>query len=120
MLRTVSTINVFVNRFEDSVQFYQEKLQLPMQFKGQQSAQFILKNVDLNVEYVDPKNVEQSKSQVGRFVGINFDVRDLTAAMKELKERGVEFAGEPEPLPGGGLAARFFDPDRNCFSLVQY
>ena len=48
-----------------------------------------------------------------------FQVDDVAAAVKELKEKGAEIAMEPIDTPG--VAFTFIrDNSGNCFELIQY
>jgi uncharacterized glyoxalase superfamily protein PhnB len=47
-------------------------------------------------------------------------VEDLEATYKRLKEKGVEFIGEPKPQAWGGKTAPMLDPDKNILVLAQY
>ena len=47
--------------------------------------------------------------------GITFAVENVEETYRTLKERGVRFSGEPQPMPWGDRATWLFDPDGNGF-----
>lgn len=51
---------------------------------------------------------------------VSFTVDDVDATYRELRERGVDFEGEPATLDEWGIrAAAFHDPEGNSLFLVQ-
>jgi catechol 2,3-dioxygenase-like lactoylglutathione lyase family enzyme len=51
--------------------------------------------------------------------GINLVSTDMLAECAQLKERGVVFGQEPEPMPWGGHGATFQDPWGNRFFITD-
>jgi catechol 2,3-dioxygenase-like lactoylglutathione lyase family enzyme len=66
---------------------------------------------------------ERSPELVGNPPGldhVSFTVDDVDATYRELRERGVEFKGEPATLEEWGIrTVAFRDPDGNSLFLVQ-
>ena len=110
---------VFSYRWSKSVSFYKETIGLPLKFESDEMgwAEFDLGGVSLAVERQNP-NDEESKSLVGRFVGISIRVDDMEAVYQELLKKGVEFDGAPENQEWGGVLAHFKDPDGNTLTLL--
>jgi predicted enzyme related to lactoylglutathione lyase len=59
---------------------------------------------------------EGQESRIGTFFNGSFSCDDVHATYRQLKARGVEFAGEPQKQPWGEFAI-FKDPDGNQFVL---
>jgi catechol 2,3-dioxygenase-like lactoylglutathione lyase family enzyme len=59
---------------------------------------------------------EGQENRVGSFFNGAFACDDVRATYRQLRERGVEFASEPQQQPWGEFAI-FKDPDGNQFVL---
>lgn len=71
----------------------------------------------LALERVDPAD-DESRTLVGRFVGVSLQVPDIFAAFETLSARGVNFVGPPEKQPWDGVLAHLRDPDGNILTLL--
>jgi predicted enzyme related to lactoylglutathione lyase len=69
---------------------------------------------------MDPESAEQVRTLMAKgFAGTIFlTTDDLNASYEELKDRGVEFAEEPEERPYG-IDSSFRDPSGNHIRLTQ-
>ena len=56
---------------------------------------------------------------VGRFTGLSFDVPNADAAHRDLRSRGVTFAGDPERQFWGGTLATFEDPSGDKLQICE-
>jgi predicted enzyme related to lactoylglutathione lyase len=111
-------VNLFVRDLERAVDFYQNKLGLPLRFRDDRFgyAAFATPGAGLSLARVDP---DDQGALVGRHTGVGLGVPDIHAAHAELAGRGVEFTMAPTRQPWGGLLATFRDPDGNVLYLDQ-
>src|SRR5580658_1763813 len=61
---------------------------------------------------------EGHENRIGSFFNGSLDCDDVEATYRQLKQRGVEFSGEPQKQPWGTFAI-FKDPDGNQFVLAS-
>ena len=73
----------------------------------------------LIVEHVDPGEPEAA-GLVGRFTAFSFTVKNMEAALNDLRGRPIEWVSLAERQAWGGLLSFFKDPDGNILTLVQY
>lgn len=59
---------------------------------------------------------EGHEDRVGSFFNGSFGCDDVDYTYRQMKDRGVEFEGEPQKQPWGTFA-KFKDPDGNTFVL---
>lgn len=59
---------------------------------------------------------EGHENRIGSFFNGSFACDDVEATYRQLRQRGVEFTGEPQKQPWGTFAT-FKDPDGNQFVL---
>lgn len=113
-------VNIFVTDFDQAVNFYQQKLGLPLQFREEQFgyASFKTAGAGLALARVDP-NAGNAAELVGRHTGIGLGVPDIDAAYKELTAKGVKFTMPPTKQPWGGVLATFADSEGNILYLDQ-
>ena len=112
-------VNVFVSDFENSITFYQDKLNLPVKMQDAEFgyASFENQGASFAIARVDPQSPQADL--VGRHTGIGWVVESVDRAFAELEQRGVEFEQPPQQQPWGGYMAIFKDPDGNLFYLDQ-
>lgn len=67
---------------------------------------------------MSPRKKEQAKKKIGTATGIWFYAKDIHKVYRTLKSRGVEIT-EPEKQPWGVMMSRFYDQDRNGYSLLE-
>ena len=96
--------------------FYRDKLRLPLRLdqhgRTQPHHEGDLGAVHLAILPAHP-------SAGGPVVPV-FRVRDLDAALSELRAEGVEMAMKPLVLDDGMTVAGFKDPDGNMFRLIEF
>ena len=108
-------VNVFVSNFQQSLEFYQATLGLPLIFADEEFryASFATPGAQLAIVETDQTDL------VGRHTGVGLTVADLDVAHRTLKD-AVTFVTEPEKQPWGGYMAMIADPDNNLFYLDQF
>lgn len=116
-LDRIASIRIFVFDLEAARKFYEETLGLAGRGDGEDYSIFMLGDVRLIIEPVEPTS--EYALLVGQFTGFSFEVADVNAAYEELKGRGVAFLDPPEKQPWGGILAHFEDPDENILTIVQ-
>lgn len=76
--------------------------------------------IELEIGRSDVKVVlftaDEHKAWIGTPLNISFQCDDVAKTVAELRERGVEFDGEPQKFHWG-WHAKFKDPDGNVFAL---
>ncbi|HJN52025.1 MAG: VOC family protein [Pseudomonadales bacterium] len=111
-------VRVFIEHWDESVEFYENVLELECVFKDKDMgwAQYKVGASHLGLERV----ADDSKDAllVGRFVGVSLMVDDVDQTYRELLEKGVSFSEPPEKQPWGGVLAHFSDPDNNVLTLL--
>lgn len=112
----VSALRVFVTNLGDAAFFYGDVLGLPLESATNEWAVYDVGGIHLIVETAgdDP----ESRTLVGRFIGVSLTSDDILSTFDILSERGVDFLAPPEKQDWGGYLAHFYDPDRNIISLV--
>jgi catechol 2,3-dioxygenase-like lactoylglutathione lyase family enzyme len=136
MLKTLTTVNVWVHDQEDALAFYTGKLGMEVRedvtlpemgnfrwltvgLPGQDDVALALMTVP-----GPPVFDEETRSQIlallakGAAGGLFFATDDCRRSYEELKERGVEFSQEPTEQPYG-IDAGFRDPSGNAMRMAQ-
>jgi lactoylglutathione lyase len=109
------SIAIFVNDIGRAIQFYGEKLGLPVIKQGSFGAEFLEGETHISVH---PAVHAEAKSLVGRHTGITLFVPDLLHYCGELHDRGVRFTTEPTQQ-SWGIMAMVADPDGNVLALWE-
>lgn len=115
----LDAVRVFVHNWVDCLEFYQDKIGLPVGFADEAMgwAQLEAGPAALRLERVERGDPEGDKL-VGRFVGVSLEVDNHQATYDALVAKGVEFDGPPESQPWGDSLAHFRDPDGNVITLL--
>ena len=113
-------VNVFVSDLDRSIDFYENVLGMPLQFRDDEHgyASVEPEGIRLGLARVAPDSPETSPL-VGRHTGVGLGVPDLEAAHEELVAKGVRFPMPPAKQAWGGFMATIEDPDGNVFYLDQ-
>jgi predicted enzyme related to lactoylglutathione lyase len=115
MKPSLYSIAIFVNDIGRAVEFYRDKLGLPMSKQGSFGAEFLEAGTRLGVH---PAVHPEAKSLVGRHTGITLFVPDLLHYCGVLHDRGVRFMTEPTQQ-SWGVMAMVADPDGNVLALWE-
>ena len=115
----IYAVRVFSYLWEESLIFYRDTLALEPVFMDANLgwAQFRVGGAQIGLERCDPEDTE-SRSLVGRFVGVSLEVDNIQTLYKSLLKKGVRFTEPPTVQPWGGVLAHFEDPDGNILTLL--
>ena len=110
---SVGYVNVFVNQFDECLDFFSDKLGFtPVTLDRQFGyASFNTGTISFAIVATD------DDSLVGRHTGVAFLVTDVDEAFQALTARGVKFAMDPTDQPWGGRIALMLDPVGNVYYL---
>ena len=70
--------------------------------------------------YDNPADYDADMAHIGEETGIGFTTSDVYRLQEQLMAKGVRFKEKAEAQDWGGIRARFFDPDDNVYTLVEY
>jgi lactoylglutathione lyase len=114
MITSIWDITLTVSDLGRAVRFYEATLGLQKKYQFGDYAGFDCGGVEIGMktwgELAPPRDGEPC---------INFLVRDINEAYKDLKEKGVVFEKEPREVQWGGIIAAFTDPDGNSLQITQ-
>ena len=113
MIERVHSFAVFVNNLDRAVEFYRDRLGLPVHKQGSFGLELFVEPPHLGVH---PAVHPDAKALVGRHTGITFYVPGLLHFCGILHERGVRFVREPTRMDWG-VMAMIADPEDNVFAL---
>lgn len=111
----VYSIAIFVSDIGRAIEFYHEKLALPLVKQGSFGAEFFGEGTRIGVH---PAVHPDARGLVGRHTGITLFVPDLLHYCGELHQRGVRFVTEPTQQ-AWGIMAMVADPDGNVLALWE-
>ena len=109
------SIAIFVRDVGPAVEFYRDKLGLPLAKQGSFGAEFFRDGTRIGVH---PAIHQDARALVGRHTGITLLVPGLLHFCGELHERGVRFVTEPTQQ-SWGIMAMVADPDGNVLALWE-
>jgi catechol 2,3-dioxygenase-like lactoylglutathione lyase family enzyme len=110
----VGAVILLVSNMEKSVKFYRDTLGLPIKTKSKDWTEFF--NNDTVMALHPAKKKNNIKTGSGMLVG--FEVGDLEATVKKLKEKRVKFFKKPKEEPFGKHAI-VQDPDGHLISIAE-
>ena len=116
---------VLVSDQKMALEFYSQKLGFEIKENQDDWIEVRPKNSDAPISLVNPDNTswssekkEQAKLKIGTDTGIWFYAKDIHSTYELLKSRGVQIT-KPEIQPWGVLLSKFYDQDKNEFSLLE-
>ena len=135
MLKSLTNVSVWVHDQDEAVAFYTEKLGFELRedvtvpemgnfrwvtvgLPGQDVGLALLTVPGPPVFDADTQAKVQEVLAKGAAGGLFFSTDDVRASYEKLKDRGVEFHGEPEQQPYG-IDVGFRDPSGNQMRLAQ-
>jgi predicted enzyme related to lactoylglutathione lyase len=120
MLKSLTTVNVWVQDQDEALAFYTEKLGLELRNDTTVPEMGNFRWLTVGVPGQDEETSSKLKDLVakGAAGGLFFATDDIDGTYSELKGRGVEFSQEPTDQPYGRDAG-FRDPSGNQMRLAQ-
>lgn len=115
MIARINPIILFVKDFVRSFSFYRDALGLKVESMEAVHGEFATFRVGDNVFGIHGGY----KGRKGGPIDIHFETKDIRGTVRELKKRGVKFAGPIERMPWGVYETSFFDPDGNELDLTE-
>lgn len=112
---SVYSIAIFVHDIDRAIEFYRDKLALPLARQGSFGAEFFGDGTRIGVH---PAVHADARALAGRHTGITLHVPDLLHYCGELHDRGVRFVTEPTQQ-AWGIMAMVADPDGNVLALWE-
>ena len=109
------SIAIFVTDIGRAVEFYRDRLALPLGKQGSFGAEFFGQGPRIGIH---PAVHADAKRLVGRHTGITLHVPELLHYCGELHDRGVRFVTEPTQQ-AWGIMAMVADPDGNVLALWE-
>jgi catechol 2,3-dioxygenase-like lactoylglutathione lyase family enzyme len=110
----IGAVILLVSNMEKSVKFYRDTLGLPIKTKSKDWTEFF--NNDTVMALHPAKKKSNIKTGSGMLVG--FEVGELEATVKKLKEKKVKFFKKPKEEPFGKHAI-VKDPDGHLISIAE-
>ena len=128
MIEKLSMVTRIVEDQDEAIAFYTKRLGFVIRGDHQgphgrfvtvapeadENAQLVLMAPD-GFEDEDAENLSRT---IGRDMGLIYEVDDCRATYETLRDRGVEFRGEPEEMPWG-IQTVAIDPDGNEIVLQE-
>lgn len=121
MFKAVSYIMVNVSNMKRSVEFYRDRLGIPLKFESPEWTEFSTGTTTLALHGGGAPNTQPGNTphQAGS-CSFGFSVEDIQKTYEALKERGVRFVMPPTERPGEGIKlAVCLDPDGLGISFAQ-
>jgi catechol 2,3-dioxygenase-like lactoylglutathione lyase family enzyme len=123
MFTQIDYTMVVVSDMKRSVEFYRDKLGIPLKFESPEWTEFATGTTTLALhgggvarEYQDTGD----QSKVAGMCSIGFNVEDVDKTYGELKAKGIVFVMEPTQREGEGIKlAVAIDPDGLPVSFAQ-
>ena len=70
--------------------------------------------------YDNPADYDSDMAHIGEDTSVGFTTTEIYRVQEQLMAKGVRFQKKAEARPWGGIQAKFFDPDDNFYTLVEY
>mgnify|MGYP006418448177 FL=1 len=114
MLNKIGFISYTVTNLQQSINFYQNLLGLKLLLSNELWAEFDI----LGQRFTIHKKKSNERNQHKNGAIVYFEVSQIEAIVKNLKNKGVKFCGEIEVFSYGKLVL-FLDPDNNSIGLYE-
>lgn len=129
-LSAMSFVTVVSRDSKKSGEFFQKALgmrgrRVPgeegfMEYRFSPKATSIMPFTPTKEMYDNPADYDSDTAHLGEETGIGFTTDAIYRQQDQLMAKGVRFKEKAEAQDWGGIRARFFDPDDNEYSLVEY
>ena len=121
MLLRLQYVIVYCSDMKRSIAFYHDQLGFPLKRESPEWSEFHCGPVTLALHIGKPAQKAtwvQGETPAGR-ARLVFEVRDIEAFYREMKEKGVDFALPPTQQDFGAMLAVMLDPDGFPISVEQ-
>lgn len=112
---------LLVSDFEKSLDFYQNKMWLELNYREGNFANFKVENIELAI--MDKNNTKELGVEKyinkGGAMFLCFQTENVEKTYQELNSRGVEFITKPIVTSWGQNVAYFTDPDLNIWEVSK-
>lgn len=121
MIKKLYAVCLLVNDFEKSMVFYRDTLRLVLNSQDGKYADFKLGETLLAIFQKDEATAMFAKQHMGSGGGAvyAYEVEDVDAACKQLREKGVKIFEGPKKTSWGQTVAYFKDPDNNIWEITH-
>jgi lactoylglutathione lyase len=122
MFKQLDYAMVIVSDMNRSVEFYRDKLGIPLKFQSPEWTEFLTGTTTLALHGggVAKEGGGGDASKYAGTCSIGFNVEDVDKSYEELKSRGVRFVMPPTQREGEGIKlAVCMDPDGLPVSIAQ-
>jgi predicted enzyme related to lactoylglutathione lyase len=122
MFEKIDYAMIVVSDMARSVEFYADKLGIPLKFQSPEWTEFATGNTTLALHGggVSQTSADGDKSKMAGTCSIGFNVEDLDKTYTELKAKGVNFVMPPTQRDNEGIRlAVCIDPDGLPVSFAQ-
>jgi catechol 2,3-dioxygenase-like lactoylglutathione lyase family enzyme len=119
VVKRVDTIILLVTDIDSSVDFYKNKIGIPLKFKSPGWAEFILGDVHLALHRKGNKLSGHEATMAAVGVSVNFEVDDIESMFVQLARNGIDPVAEIKDYEFG----RYFfvtDPDGYVIGFREY
>ncbi|TSB45958.1 VOC family protein [Alkalicoccobacillus porphyridii] len=115
MFKSGLTLWYSVADIEETLSFYKDKVGFEEEFFDKENGMGCVRTntIDSFIGFSEAEKVIPSTAAAV------FEVEDIEVAVKELKQRGIEFNGEVTTIPGYVKLITFKDPDGHDLELSQ-
>jgi catechol 2,3-dioxygenase-like lactoylglutathione lyase family enzyme len=119
MFNKLFAVALLIDDFDESLEFYRDKLGLEIKSQEGKFANFKLGETELAIfektEATSMFPTEYMKSGGGAVLG--FQVEDMAKTCEELRSKGIEVFEGPKTTEWGQTVAYFLDPDENIWEV---
>ncbi len=121
MFRQLDYTMVIVSDMARSVEFYRDKLGVPLKFQSPEWTEFQTGSTTLALHGGGvPQVGHQDQSKIAGTCSIGFNVENVDKAYEELQAKGIKFVMPPTEQEGEGIRlAVCIDPDGLPISFAQ-
>lgn len=122
MIKGLDSVVLFSENPKELYEFYKEKVGLNFSVEaeiGEGEDLYGYEPKGSTGFYIVHHSEVHGKTKEPMRAMVNFEVDDLEAETKNLKEKGVKVITEPYHMEDYGFIATFEDPDGNYFQLVK-
>jgi catechol 2,3-dioxygenase-like lactoylglutathione lyase family enzyme len=119
------SIVLMVSDLERSIEFYRDKLSMPVRYSSKGFVTLEAGPVPFQLEALSEATKTFGPEALlvdhaaGHRVAFTVHVEDVDTAYRDLKDKGVNFIKPPTNMPWGHRNADFADPDGNIWVLYE-